>query len=251
MKKKTYVLTAIASYFIFLIATIPAKPLTELLKENTPVTIKGVSGTLWNGKAYSINIDTIQLKQTDWSFNLLNLFLATVSLNINTHLLGETINAEVGASFFGRLFINDLTAKISAQEITRLAKIPLAELEGTILLNIQQASWQQGEIPLATGEIKWRDATVTVAESASLGDIVILLTETDNQLHATVQNQGGDININGTANLIPQSDYTVDIKLRPTSTASNNLKQSLGFFSQKQANGEFLLKKSGSLKDLM
>lgn len=252
MKKRYYLLTAVISYFVFLIATIPAKPVTDLLSANSPVTIQGVSGTLWNGKAYIVSFEDIQLKKTEWSFNLWKLFIGSIAIDFSSRFSNNDISAELGTSFTGRYFVNDLTAKITAQEITQLAEIPLAQLDGMISLNIEHAHWKLGELPLATGEIKWTDATVTVAETASLGNISILLSESEQQLlNAEIKNQGGDIKINGTAELVAEADYSVEIKLHPTATASNNIKQSLGLFAQKQPNGEFLLKKSGSLNQIM
>ncbi len=251
MKKRNYAFVAIASYLTFLIATIPAKPITDLISESAPVNIQGVGGTLWNGKAYSIRIDNIQLTKTQWSFNPLDLFAGKVSVDLSTQFLNEAFNAEIGSSFFGRLFVNQLSAKIAAHEIARLAKIPLAQLDGMISIDIQSASWKQGELPIANGKIEWREAMITVAETASLGDVTVVLTESDDQLNAEIKNQEGDIIISGNATLLSQSDYTVDITLQPTATASDNLQQSLGFFAQKQPNGEFLLKKSGSLNEIM
>jgi hypothetical protein len=44
MKKRYYYLTAILSYFVLLIATIPAQAVIGLINDNSPVTIQGVSG---------------------------------------------------------------------------------------------------------------------------------------------------------------------------------------------------------------
>lgn len=252
MKKRHYFLTAVISYFVLLIITIPAKPVVELINDNSPVTVQGVSGTLWNGKAYMISMDNIQLTKTEWSFSLWKLFIGKIAIDVNSHYLNNDIAAELGTSFIGRYFVNDLSAKIAAHEIAQLANIPMAQLDGMISLDIEHAQWKQGELPLATGEIKWTDATITVAETASLGNISILLSESEQQLlNAEIKNQGGDIKINGTAELVPEADYAVDIKLVPTATASNNIRQSLGLFARKQPNGEYSLKKSGSLNQIM
>jgi general secretion pathway protein N len=251
MKKRHYLLTAVIAYFVFLIATIPAKPVIDLVNGSSPVTIQGVSGTLWNGKAYIVSFENIQLKKTEWSFNLWKLFIGSIAIDISSRFSGNDIVAQLGTSFTGRYFINDLSAKISAQEMTAIANIPIAQLDGMISLNIEHAQWKQGELPLATGEIQWTAAAITVAETASLGNISILLNETDELLTAEISNQGGDIKITGTAGLVPEADYTVDIKLLPTATANNNIKQSLGMFTQKQANGEYTLKKTGSLNQIL
>ena len=252
MKKRHYILTAVISYVVLLIATIPAKPVIDLVNRNTPANVQGVSGTLWDGRALLISINNINIDRTEWSFKLWKLFLGKVAVDINAQFSDNDIIAEIGTSFLGRFFINDLYARVDAQQVAELANLPLVQLSGIISLDIESAQWKQGELPLANGEISWRDAAVTVADTASLGNVTILISESDQQLlTAEINNQGGDIKINGTAGLVPEADYTVDIKLLPTATANNNIKQSLGMFAQRQSNGEYTLNKTGSLNQIM
>lgn len=253
MKKRYYYLTAVISYLVLLITTIPASIINTVLGDNSPVVIQGISGTVWSGKAYSVQIDnTVNLSKTQWSLSAWKLLSGQVAIQTITHYQDKPIISEIGSSFLGRVFVNDLSAEISADDVAQLAAIPLAQLDGLISLNIEHAEWKQGELPIANGLITWKNATITVAETASLGNINITLGESESgQLKADIQNQGGDIKINGSAELIAEADYAVDIQLAPTASASNNLKQSLGLFAQKQKNGQYTLKKSGSLNQIM
>jgi general secretion pathway protein N len=233
MKKRVYIITAIVSYFALLVATIPAHTVSSIINENSPIKIQGVNGTLWQGKAFSIVINnSTQLQASTWSFNAWKLLIGKIAIDVDTQYI--------------------LNAKISAQDLAQLAEIPMAQLSGMISFNIVHAAWKHGEMPLAEGEINWKDAVVTVAESASLGDLSIVLNESDQQrLNAKIKNQGGDIRISGTAELVSATDYAVNVTLTPTESASNNIKQSLGLFAQKQNNGAYVLKKSGSLNQIM
>jgi len=252
MKKRYYIITAIVSYLLFLIATIPAKPFVDLLNDDGIVLIQGVSGTLWNGRAHVIDIDNIaQLDNTRWSLSGWKLFGGEVAIDIDSQYAGRDLTAEIGSSFLGRLFVNNLVADITAEDVARLANIPIAELSGLISADIEYAQWKQGELPTASGVINWKDATVTVAESASLGNVTITLNESDDHLlTADIKNQGGDIKINGDAKLIPEADYAVNITLLPTASANNNIKNSLKLFSKKQNNGTYLINNKGSLDQI-
>lgn len=253
MKKRVYIVTAVASYLALLITTMPANTVSSIINDNSPVKIRGVSGTIWHGKAFSVAINnSIQLQSTEWSFTAWKLLLGQLAIDIETQYLDNNINSEIGTSFLGRYFINDLSATILAKDLAQLAEIPLVQLSGLISLDITHAQWKQGELPIATGEINWKDAAVTVADTASLGNVSILLNESEQQLlNADISNQGGDIKISGNAELVPETDYALNITLTPTATAKNNIKQSLGLFAQKQSNGDYVLKKSGSLNQIM
>lgn len=250
MKKRYYILTAVIAYLVFLLVTIPAQFVSHMVNNNTPITMQGVSGTLWHGKAYLISINnTAQLNNTEWSFNAWKLFIGQLAADITTQYAENDVRTELGSSFSGRFFINDLTAKVSADNIAQLANIPMAQLSGMLSLNIEHAQWKQHELPLAYGQINWQNATVTVADTASLGNISILLGESAQQLlSADIKNQGGDIKIDGKLELVPEADFSLDITLTPTASANNNIRQSLAMFAQRQSNGGYSVKKSGSLK---
>jgi len=249
MKKKHYIFIAIAAYFIFLIATIPAKPVIDLLNDNTPINMQGISGTIWNGKAYVTVINgNTTLKNTRWSFSLWKLIVGQLAADIHSRYLGNDIDAEIGVSLLGSFFANNLKTKISANEVAQLANIPLAQLSGLISIDIEHARWKRGELPSATGLINWKKATVTVADTVALGNVNITLSESEQELlFADIKNQGGDISITGTAELVPEANYAIDIKLSPTASTSSNITQSLGMFAKKQPNGNYVFKNSGPL----
>ena len=252
MKKRYYIITAIVSYFLFLVATVPAKPFVEILNDDGLVLIQGISGTLWNGRARVIDIDNIaQLDNTKWSLSGWKIFLGVIAIDIDTQYSNRDLTAEIGSSFLGRVFVNNLTAEITAENVTKLANIPIAQLSGLIYVDIEHAHWKQGELPLATGTINWKDATVTVMDSASLGNVTITLSESDDHfLTADIQNQGGDIKINGDAKLVPEENYATNISLLPTASANKNIRQSLKLFAKKQNNGAYLINNKGSLDQI-
>ena len=252
MKKRVYIFTAVASYLILLIATIPASLITKTVNNSGIVAIQGISGSLWNGKAYIILIDNnFELKNTKWSFSLWRILTGKISIDINGQYLENDISAEIGTSFLGRYFVKNLQAEIPAQKVMQLVNIPLVQLSGLINFNIDHAQWKQGELPLATGVINWNNALVTVADTVPLGNVSITLRESEQQLlNAEIKNQGGDIKINGMAELVPEADYAINIKLLPTASASDNIKQSLGLIAKKQDNGEYLLNYSGPLNQM-
>lgn len=252
MKKRHYFLIVIFSYLLFLIVTIPVSLFTNIINNNTPVTLQGASGTLWNGKASFISINGIaDLNDTEWKFNALKLFTGRASFQIETYFDEENISSEVGTSIFKKFFVNNLSAKVSSTKVAELANLPIVQLSGMVTLDIKHAHWKMGELPLASGNITWDGATISVAETVSLGKLTIVLNENDQHfLNADINNQGGDLSLSGNAELIPEKKYAVNIKLSPTSSASPNVGNSLSLFSKKQRNGDFLLKKTGQLDQL-
>jgi len=232
--------------------TMPAKPVTDLINEKTDIRIDGVSGSLWHGHAYSINIGgKTELKDTHWSFITWQILIGRLALDLNTHYLENAIDTEASISASGRIYINSLTASMTAAQLAELANIPLVQLDGDISLDIESAQWKQGELPIASGQINWTNAMVTVTEAASLGNVSIILSESaQNMQTAYITNTEGDITIVGNAELIPEQDYSIDMRMTPKASTRNSIKQSLGMIAKRQSNGDYLLKNTGSLKTI-
>ena len=250
MKKRYYLLTAILAYLIFTLAMFPAQPVVTLINDKTTATLSGVSGSIWDGHAHSIDVEGIRLSDTHWNMKAWKLLIGRAALDIDTRLEDEAISGEIGASLTGTVFANTLNGRISADTVTRLANIPMAQLSGMIDIAVEHISWSLGELPEVDGTLVWKDASVTVAETASLGEVSIVITQQDDSLRADVNNDGGDIELKGEASLNPEADYEANIRFKPTASASRNLRRSLGLFAEPQGDGSFLLKNSGSLKQL-
>lgn len=251
MKKKYYIVIAIASYLLFLLMTVPAKPFTDLINKHTDAQVQGVSGTLWDGHANSVRIKDMQLLDTHWSLVVWKLLIGQLAADVEGEFRNNTFATEAGSTITGNMFINDLKTRLSAQDISELAAIPLAQLSGTFDLDIETASWKQGGLPEASGVVTWDQAAITVAQAVSLGKVTLKLTESEEQLLlAEIKNNGGDITLGGTAKLMPDKKYAVDIKLTPSATADANIRQSLGMFAKPQGNGDFIFKNTGSLEQL-
>jgi general secretion pathway protein N len=251
MKKRHYLLIAVTAYLLFLVVSVPAYIIEKPVNNNTPLRIQAVSGSLWNGQAGSVRYNDIELEHTRWDISLWKIITGRISANIKTELNHQPVNAQVGSTFLGSVFVNDLKGLIAASDVARYANIPLAQLGGTFRLSIDHADWNPGDIPLANGVIEWNQASVTVADSASLGNVKIVLSAPDDTLNAKLSNTGGDISVKGDAQLTAEANYKLDLTLTPDRRAKPNIRQSLGMFAKRGPGGSYLLNKSGSLKDYM
>lgn len=252
MRNRYYIFTGIIAYFIFLIATIPAAPVIGLFKDHAPVTISNVSGTLWNGQAGIITTKrNITLKNFQWSFLPWRLLLVKLAIDVNAEYNNHPITTRLSTGISGRLAIDNLNIKLDASEISSLISLPIGELSGEFNLHINSAIIEQGSVPRIDGTLKWNQAALTIAETADLGNVSVLVNENDDSpLVARITNKGGHLLLNGNFNTTSQGEYSLQLTMKPNATASSNLVSSLAMFAKKQRNGEFLLNNKGNLKQL-
>ncbi len=253
MKKRYYLITAVVAYLVFSIAGLPANTVYNFLGDKIPhLKMYNVSGTLWNGNAKKMAFKSKHsIENVNWSFSGWRLFTGAASFNINGLYNKRPIQSLVGIDLSGKLFARSLTTSLDAKTVGELAQLPFAELSGTILVNLDSLSWKQGNVPQASGELNWENATITAAESVNLGKVNILLADTDTlPLTASLSNAGGQLSLEGNAQLTDEAEYEYKVKLTPTKDASSNLKNSLPLFATKQTDGSFLSSDKGHLKQL-
>ena len=251
MKKRYFIISGIIAYLVFLIISVPAAPVLSQIQRYLPeISIQGISGSLWNGSAAAITIDRQQtLNNTDWQFNGWRLFTGKISAHINTHYQQQVINGDFDIHPSGEITARNVNASIEAATLAQLARIPLAELSGSVSLKIDQFKWQQGQVPHAVGRLLWNNAAVTVSETARLGDIAIALTDDKKSpLHASIINRGGEIKLEGEANVSEDGTYSLKLNMLPNKSASSNVRSSLGMIAKPRPNGSYQLNDNGNLK---
>ncbi len=252
MRTRNYILTGIIAYLVFLITTIPAAPVIGMLEDSLPVTLNNVSGTLWSGEARTVNTNQdITLKNVQWSFLPWRLLLASVAINVNAEFNNKPVHTRLSTGISGNLSVDDLNMKLDASEIASLVSLPLGELSGVFHLRINNAYIEQGSVPRVDGTINWNQASITIAETADLGNVSVLIHENDESpLTASISNKGGHLSLNGNFTTSAQGDYSLQLSMKPNASASSNLSSSIAMFAKKQRNGEFILNNKGNLKQL-
>ncbi len=251
MKKRYFIISGIITYLVFLIISMPAAPVLSQLHRFLPsVSIQGISGSLWDGSAAAITINRqYTLNNTDWNFRGWHLFKGEVSAQINTHYQQQAVSGNFDIHPSGKITAHNVNAGMEAATLAQLARLPLAELSGRVSLKIDQLEWQQGRVPHAVGRLQWNNAAVTVAETARLGDIVIALTKNQKwPLHASISNRGGEIKLEGEANVSEDGNYSLNLNMLPDKSASSNVRSSLSMIAKPRPNGSYQLNNNGNLK---
>ena len=253
MKIKYYLITGILALTLFLIINIPAALVINALKDKIPeIKIQNVSGTLWQGSAQQVTVQSKHVfKNVDWSICLSYLLIAEACVEFDAIYNKNPLSGQLNVDLNKNIQAKNIKTTMSAQALGQMITLPMGEIAGDISVDLSELNWRQGDIPSANGVIKWNRASITIAETAQLGDVTISLTESEeNPINAQISNQGGQLSIGGLASVSTETDYSLDLNFTPNKKASKNLKDSLSLFARPQANGSFVLKNSGNLKQL-
>ncbi|MDH5388924.1 MAG: type II secretion system protein N [Gammaproteobacteria bacterium] len=253
MKTKYYWITGILALAFFLIINIPAAIVINPIKDQlAQINIQHVSGSIWQGSAQQITVQSKHVfKNVEWSICVFHLLLAEACVELDTEYNTNPLSGQVSIGLDNAIQAKNLKTTMTAHALSQIVTMPMGEIAGDISVYLETLNWQQGGVPSATGVIKWSKASITIAETAQLGDIIVSLSESeDSPINAEISNTNGQLAIAGTASLKATTDYQLDLTLTPNDKASTNLKSSLGLFAKPQANGSYTVKNNGNLKQL-
>lgn len=252
MKTKHYLLTALTAYIALIIYLAPANPILHLLtKDNNNIVISSVTGSIWSGNAKSIRVNRHEITDIHWSFTPWRLLTAEISFEINGLYHNQAISSSLSLTPTGNYLARNFTSTMSAYTVGKRFDIPVGELDGDLIINIEKASWSAGAVPKIAGEILWQKAAYIVAEKADLGDVTLFFDEDDSSpLTAAISNIAGHLSINGNIEVDDKGHYELSISLNPTNTASRNLRNSLKLVARPTSNGNFEINNAGELSTL-
>lgn len=251
MKRRYYIIIAIISYLVFTLAGTPAATVYSLINKNTtmPAKIHGIQGSIWDGQADSIAINTLPpINNITWSLNPFYFLLASLDLDLTAEIKEQKLIGNINLGLTGSITASDLRTQLPAKVVQDLIGMPIGELDGDFNLNIQSLKWSANELPQTEATIKWRNAKLTLAEPVELGHVLIdIKPKQDNALDIKINNQKGALDINGKADVSSDKKFNLDIEFKPGNNASGNIKQSLSMFAKRQSDGSYRFKQTGNL----
>lgn len=253
MKTKYYILIGFLALSFFLIINIPAAPVYEAIKDKVPkLQIQNIEGTIWQGSAQQVMVKPGHvLKEVSWSVCVTHILMAEACVDFDANYNDSPLSGQIAVDMNKNVQGKNIKISMTAKALSQMVTMPMGEIAGDIDVDLATISWQQGGIPAISGAIKWNNASVTIAETAKLGDITIILKDPiDNPINAEINNKEGHLEISGQASLSEKTDYAINLKLIPRDKANQNLKNSLSLFAQPGPNGSFTLNNNGNLKQL-
>ena len=253
MKRRYYVLIAVIGYLFFALASTPAAKVISLAKNNLtlPAHFYGVEGSVWNGSANSVLIDTHRIEQLHWSINPVALLLARVSADIKAQIQNQNVTGRVSINLMGDIHGEDIQAQLTAEDVQQLLALPFGELAGEFLLHIESVNWSDTGIPETVGSLQWLNAKLTLVDAVNLGQVMIeVKPDKEAGLIAVISNKDGMLSIDGDISITSQKNYIAQIDFKAASNANSNITQSLAMFAKKQSNGSYRFKQNGNLSQL-
>lgn len=219
-----------------------------------PAMVYGAQGTIWSGRASLVSLDGINIVTPSWSLNPLYLLIGRAKAHLTFSYLEGRGFTDVSVSLGQNVSLRGFEFTVPADQLTQHFASGFVGLEGDLNVQIDGLDYQIGEafIKNTSGYVGWQKSGVAYPLSGGFGNISINLSQDKDSgvLQAEVSNQGGEVSVDGRASLDSSLAYSVDTVLKPNSSISEALSETLAAAIPKNADGTFQFKQNGKLDQL-
>jgi general secretion pathway protein N len=251
MRRWSWWAVGFGAYIAFTLATFPAGTALRWLAP-PEVAFAGVAGTLWNGSAASCSFDGFAAEAVRWRVRPASLFLGRVSASVEARIPDGFVSGSVTASPSSVRF-TDLRGATSLPALVGV--LPVRGMRGQATVALELLVLDNGWPSAAVGELKLAGLeTLPLIPDGSgnyipLGDYTVsFVPAAAGQLAARFVDNGGPLEVEGTASLDASRVYTLDALVEPRVGAPEMLVEGLRIMTaEPDAEGRRHLNLTGSL----
>lgn len=202
------------------LATFPAAIAWNWWGERAPgLTLQGVSGTVWKGRAMRASVRGQVLGQLDWQLSPWRALTGNPQIQVKLTGTDLNLSAQIAALGEHEIAISALSAQAQANWLAPVLAIPALDPTGLLVTeNANMVLTRLGLPREIDAQLLWRDAGVRGQVVAHLGTLQINARGSNGLIDASVNDSGdGDLEVRGSARL-DQGNYRVETILVPRVT---------------------------------
>lgn len=247
MKKRWLLLFLLIAFLGTLLLRFPIAAVPQWVNLQ-PVHIQHLSGHLLSGQAYGIQApQNVHIESAEWQIQLSKLFQGALGADVRVASMGAQGQGDVSLHWDQTLGLKDTRITAPASVIEQAVGLPFFKFFGDLSLDLAEARANQQRLLSVNGQALWQSALIKGTVEADLGNIRADLSTQNQNLVAQLSNQGGTLNIQGSASLTPAGDYQTDIQITPAAGTHNHILQALSMMGSRAADGSYRLQQTGNI----
>lgn len=235
---KAMVICALLLYALTLLWNLPATFVWKRLEGQlpTPVTLHGLTGTLWSGQVTRLEVDGVDQGKLRWDWLPARLLRGQIGLDLLWQPRNGRVNAQLNAGL-GSLKLSQINGTLDAASMAVINNAPFV-LQGAWLLDVPELALEDFQsVVAAKGRLVWQDAAAGLPQAVPFGHLTATLEDADGWLLLNLQDQGGPLGLMGGARWRPGQPMKLDVQLQARADAEPMLADGLGLLGQPNAQG--------------
>ncbi len=202
---------------VLALVTLPASAVLSFFHP-PDITLTGVSGTVWKGRAQAVRSGTVHLGSVDWDLDILSLFTGKLGANVKVTRTDGFAQGHLAAAP-SRLTLRGFNASLPVSALP--PNVVRGGWTGTLNLKLGELALDNSWPVAATGTIEITDLVGPANRPAALGSYKVVFPAEGaaggDTLTGALTDNGGPFAVNGTVQLKKDRSYLVSglIATRP------------------------------------
>ncbi|CAH0524378.1 type II secretion system protein N [Vibrio hippocampi] len=216
------------------------------------IDIKGVEGTIWQGRAQQVQYENWSLGEVGWNFDWMSVIKLSPEFALRFgrgSAMGLSGKGNVGISTSGP-YVSTVVASIPADQAMQLAPaLPLPiTVGGRLELAIKSATYQSPWCSQGEGNLAWNEGLAeTPLGSLSFGPTMIDFECDQSTISATGTQNSPQVMGGMTAQLTPNRQYQTEAWFKPGSQFPTGMSQQLSWLGNPDNQGRYSFTYQGKL----
>jgi general secretion pathway protein N len=243
------VLTGVVAYLLFLVVSAPAAKVLPWLQPRMPdVQFSVVDGSLWSGRALTVQAAPVQLNDVSWSLRPLALLTGRLEFAVDAELRGREVEGRAGRALFGQPYLAAVQGRVAASDLLRWSgQRQQVKLAGDLAFDLERVVWAaQAGVPAIAGTLVWSPAQVLAPLELSLGRAELVTRIEEAASRGELQASGGALRVTADVVMNPDGKYSLDARIQQQGDAPPAVTEFLSTFADYQ-NGTYRLEWSDSI----
>ena len=248
--KKLWPLLAlgIGAFLLLALFTLPAKAVLSFFQP-AGVTLGGVSGTLWNGRAQAVRSGALHVGSVEWNLDILRLFTGKFGADVKVTRSDGFAQGSIAAAPGGQITLRAFNASLPVSALP--PNVVRGGWTGTLNLKLGQLTLENSWPVAATGTVEVTDLVGPANRPAALGNYRVVFPAegagTADAVTGTLSDTGGPLAVNGTVQLNKNHSYLVSGLIATRPGAPSDMTRTLEILGEPDTEGRRQFAIEGSM----
>jgi len=242
------IITGACAYLVFMIATAPASLLFKFAHNH--VQAGAVTGTVWHGKATTLQAGILNLGDAEWNLNVLPLFIGRIGADIKLVQPKGFAQGHVNVSFGGKIKLKNVSASLPFDSILGSGGLP-GGWTGTAQIKLDELALTNNWPSSAKGTVDAMSVTGPANAPTDLGNYRITFPAPESTATSLVGDlqdlDGAAISVSGKLILGSDHSYQLNSMIATRPNTPESITQGIQYLGEADAQGRRPFSVSGTM----
>jgi len=237
-----------AGMLAFLVGALTLFPARAAYRWFAPpeVTLAGIEGTVWNGRADNATAFGVYIRNLEWQIRPLALLTGRLTLDARGELVSGFAEGRLSAGIGGNVSLSDVAASLALPSLADTFN--MANLDGTANIRFERIDIRDGVPTAANGTIEVADLLAPkIYPRGPIGGYRAEFFTQENGIAASVEDTDGVIDMAGSLTVNEDRSYVFLAAIAPKPEADEGLRNQMRFLGTPDERGQYELRLEGRL----